>query len=324
MLMTHPKNNSDAYGLRATSPGQIPKKGWIAIFKRVKDQIKHDNVGIVSAGVAFYFFLALFPAIAAAFSIYGLIVDPAQVSHQMNQIASMLPDQAYQLVADILEKTAGKSEETLGWSLGLSILLSLWSSNKATSAVFEGINIAYNEEDNRKFIKKKAITLLFTLGGILAGIISIAFVVGFPAFIDRFNLPDFVKTGLAILRWMILAAIIYFSLGVTYKVAPHRTNPRFKWINVGSAFATVIWLGASLLFTLYVNNFGNYDKAYGSIAAVIILLLWFYLTGFIIILGAEINSEVEHQTAVDTTTGSEKSMGNRGAYYADRVADANK
>ncbi len=138
MLMTHPKNSSDDYGRHATSPGQIPKKGWIAIFKRVKDQIKHDNVGIVSAGVAFYFFLALFPALAAAFSIYGLIVDPAQVSHQMNQIASMLPDQAYQLVADILEKTAGKSEETLGWSLGLSILLSLWSSNKATSAVFRG------------------------------------------------------------------------------------------------------------------------------------------------------------------------------------------
>ncbi len=137
-------------------------------------------------------------------------------------------------------------------------------------------------------------------------------------------MPSFLKIGLALLRWIILAAIIYFSLGITYKVAPDRKNPKFRWTNWGSLFATVVWLGGSLLFTLYVNNFGNYDKAYGSIAAVIILLLWFYLTGFIVILGAEINSETEHQTETDTTVGKPKPMGERGAYYADRVAGGNK
>ncbi|HKJ79831.1 MAG TPA: YihY/virulence factor BrkB family protein [Prolixibacteraceae bacterium] len=306
------------------NPAQFKGKAWIEIFKRVATQIKKDNVQIVAAGVAFYFFLALFPAIAAIFSIYGLVVEPAQVSEQMSQIATFLPDQASGLISNILEKTAGKSQETLGWSLVLSILLSLWSSKKAISAVFEGVNIAYNESDDRGFIKKTAITLLFTIGGIILGILSIAFVLGFPAVVDKLNLPMVLEMVFAILRWVILAAIIMFSLALIYKIAPDRDNPKFRWVTWGTVLATVFWLGGSLLFTFYVNNFGNYDKTYGSIAAVIILLLWFFLTGFIILIGAEINSEMEHQTRADTTVGDPEPLGERGAFYADRVADKNK
>ncbi len=319
--MTNPVNNKKSIGRNAKSPKEIPKKGWKQILLRVKDEIKNDNVSIVAAGVAFYFFLALFPAIAAVVSIYGLVVTPAQVEQQMTEMANALPAEAYQLVSDILHRVAGKSGETLGWSLIVSILLSLWSSNKATSAVFEGVNIAYNESDDRGFIRKKALTLAFTLGGILTGIISAAFVVGFPAVIDKLNLPGTLQALLAFARWIVLAIIIYLVIAVTYKFAPHRASPKFLWINPGAISATVLWLGGSLLFTYYVNNFGSYDKAYGSIAAVVILLLWFYLTGFIIILGAEINSEIEHQTHADTTAGPDKPPGKRGAYYADRVAD---
>lgn len=305
-------------------PGEISKKGWMAVFKRVIAQIKEDNVPIVSAGVAFYFFLALFPAIAAIVSIYGLVVDPAQVEQQMSQVSQFLPEQAYEMISMILERTAGKSEESLGWSLVLSVLFSLWSTNKATHAVFVGINIAYHEKEDRGFIKLKAIELLFTFGVLITGILSVAFVVGYPALIDKLNLPDLLQLVFAVLRWLILAAIVYFSLSVVYKVAPNRSNPTFKWVTPGSLLATVFWLAGSLLFTFFVNNFGNYDKTYGSIAAVAILMLWFFLTGFIVIMGAEINSETEHQTDVDTTVGDPKPMGQRGAYYADRVADKNK
>ena len=195
---------------------------------------------------------------------------------------------------------------------------------QSTNAVFFVVGIAYHEPNKRGFLKTKALTLLFTVCGIFTGILSIAFVIGFPAVIDRLNLPEILQNVFGVLRWIILAVIIYFVLAVVYKVAPDRKNPPFNWVNWGAVIATILWLMGSLLFTLYVNQFGNFDKTYGSIAAIIILMLWFFLTGFIVIMGAEINSEIEHQTGIDTTVGIEKPMGQRGAYYADNVADKNK
>ncbi len=319
-----PNNSSVKNGYRATGPGKIPKKGWKHIVMRLKDRIDEDNVMIVSAGVAFYFFLALFPAIAAIVSIYGLVVEPAEVEQQLNQAADVLPAQAHELISGILIQTAGKSSQALSLSLIISILFSLWSANKATTATFIGVNIAYHEKDDRNFFKKLGITLLFTLGAIITGIIAVAFVIAFPALIDKLGLPSLLQTGMSILRWVILAGISYLVFIMLYKIAPHRATPKTKWVTPGAIFATVVWMAGSLLFTLYINNFNNFDKTYGSIAAVIILMLWFFLTGFIILLGAELNSEIEHQTSVDTTTGGVKTMGNRGAYFADHVAEGSK
>jgi membrane protein len=323
-METEIKGSDTEQDYNASKPSGISMKGWIPVFKRVFKQIQEDNVPIVSAGVAFYFFLALFPAIAAIVSIYGLVVEPAQVEQQMVQMADILPEKTHQLIANIMEQIAGKPQDALGWSLIVSVLFSLWSANKATHAVFVGVNIAYHEKDERGFIKMKALELLFTLGAIITGILSISFVVGFPALIDNLNLPGVLQLVFAILRWLILAAIIYFALAVVYKIAPHRHNPKLKWVTPGSIFATVFWLIGSLLFSFFVNKFGNFDQTYGSIAAIIILMLWFFLTGFIVIMGAEFNSEIEHQTRVDTTVGEDRPMGERGAYYADRVADVNK
>ena len=307
-------------GHEAEKPKEIPKKGWKDIATRVKDQLDDDHVSIVAAGVAFYFFLALFPTIAAALSIYGLVMDPAQVEQQMSQLGNILPGQAHDMISGILESNAEKAEQTLGWSLVISILLSLWSANKGTKTVFEGINIAYDEIDERGFFKKNFISLLFTLGGIILGFISIALVVGFPAFIKNIGLPSTLESAIQLLRWPLLAAIIIYALAAVYKVAPHRDNPEFKWTTWGSVIATLLWLAGSLLFSLYVNKFGSFDETYGTFAAVIILMLWFYLTAFIILLGAEINSEMEHQTRKDTTVGEDEPMGQRGAYHADHVA----
>lgn len=311
-------------GHNAEKPTQIPKKGWKDIALRVKDRLTKDHVSIVSAGIAFYFFLAIFPAIAAALSIYGLLMEPAEIEQQIGQLANILPEQAHQMIGNILEKQSEKSQSSLGWSLVLSILISLWSVNKGSKAVFEGVNITYNVKDERDFFKLTAVTLLFTIGGIIIGFIAIAMVVAFPALIDKIGLPSTLETIIQFLRWPILALIVMFALAAVYKVAPNRKRPEFKWISWGAFIATALWLGGSLLFSLYVNNFNRFDETYGSFAAVIILILWFFLTAFIILLGAEINSEMEHQTSRDTTTGEDKPMGQRGAYHADHVAGKDK
>jgi membrane protein len=273
--------------------GKLSFKGFKNLVKGIMEQIKQDHVQVVAAGVAFYFFLALFPTFAAMISVYGLVMEPAEVQQQMAQISSNLPDQAHQMLSDILNRLASQPSQTLGWSLAISILLFFWSANKGTSAVFEGVNIAYNEVDERNFFKKTGITLLFTIGGIIAGFLCIIFVVGFPAFIDKLGLPSFLQTMISWLRWILMAGIIVVALGMIYKVAPDRQTAKFQWLNWGALVATALWLIGSLLFTLYVNNFGSFEKTYGSFAAVIILMLWFFLTAFVILLGAEINSVLE-------------------------------
>ncbi len=311
-------------GHDAGNPLKIPKEGWKQIAFRVKDEIRMDNVTIVSAGVAFYFFLAFIPAIAAIVSIYGLVVNPEQAEQQMKHLVDSLPRETYQLISSVLSQAAAQTGTTLSWSLIFSILISLWSSNRATTAVFEVLNIAYDEKENRSILKRKALTLLFTVTGIIIGILSIVFIIGYPAIINNFDLPEILKSALAYIRWLVLAAILFFVLAVTYKVAPFRSSPKFRWIAPGALIATILWIGGSMLFAVYIKNFGNFDRTYGSIAAVIILMLWFYLSGFIIIMGAEINSEIEHQTYVDTTVGPDKPMGERGAYHADHSTGENK
>lgn len=318
--MAEQKKTSFNRGYRAEKPGEIPKKGWKNIGKRILSQLQEDHVQIVSAGVAFYFFLSLFPMIVAAISVYGLVLNPSQIQQHITELSGVLPSEAYQIIQGIMEPMLDKPSETFGWGFALSILISLWSANKGTRALFEGINIAYNEKDDRNFFKKTGLTLLFTLGGILIGLISILIVILFPAFVQWFGFSSFIESLLSLGRWVLLGALIVFSISLLYKFAPHRDNPQFKWVSWGAIAGTFLWIAGSLLFSWYVQNIGSFDEMYGSFAAVIILLMWLFLTSFIVLLGAEINSEMEHQTAWDTTVGEKKPMGHREAYHADHVA----
>ncbi len=313
-------NNSN-FGSKAKQPFQIPASGWKQIGKRILKQIKADHVQIVSAGVAFYFFLAIFPTIAAALAIYSLVFDPSIIQEHLAELSATMPAQVFDILNQIISSSLEQSEGALGWSLAISILLSLWSANKGTSAIFEGVNIAYNETDDRGFIKKTLLTLSFTLGTVILGIVGIILVIAFPGFIDQLGLPELWQGILSISRWVLMAILLILFMAAIYKIAPHRGNPQMKWISVGAVVATLFWLGGSLLFSWYVENFGSYGEAYGSFAAVIILLLWFFLFSFIVLLGAEINSEIEHQTNVDTTTGEPKPMGERDAYHADHIPE---
>lgn len=316
---------TDNRGHQAERPTEIPKAGWKDVSKRVMSQLSSDNIDIVSAGVAFYFFLAIFPALVAIISVYGLVNDPAQVEQQLEAVTGALPEQAHQMLTERLKSIAGQSGGTLGWSVVLSILVSLWSANKGTKSLFEGINIAYDEKNERSFIQENTLTMIFTIGGMIIGIIGVALVVAFPALVGNLGLPDTLQTVISWARWPLLGLILIFTLALIYKYAPARDNPQFKWVSWGAVVAAVLWIGGSLLFSWYVNNFGSYEETYGSVAAVIILLLWFNLTSYVILLGAEINSELEHQTTKDTTIGETKPMGERNAYHADHVArDSNR
>ena len=318
--MNQKTNRSPYRGEEAQWPHQIPLKGWLDIGKRVWHEMKIDHVQIVSAGVGFYFFLSIFPTIVAAISIYSLVLEPSQIQEQVSRLNLVMPDQAYGMITDFLRPILEQSKKEIGWGLFVSVMISIWSANKGTSALFQGINIAYDEIDNRGIIKKNLLTLLFTLAGLVIGLLSLLIVIFFPLLIDDIGLPAQIEKALTWLRWVILGFILIFTLSVVYKIAPNRRSPRFRWVSWGAIIGTILWLGGSMLFSWYVSNFGSYADLYGSFAAVAILLLWLFLTSFIILIGAEINSEMEHQTRYDTTIGEERPMGQRNAWHADHCA----
>lgn len=320
--MAHTANYSDhhQHDYRARSPKDISFSGWREILKRVGKQLGSDHVSIIAAGVAFNVFLAVFPLLIAAISVYGLVVDAATLESHLNTLAGILPSSAEQLITSRMQSLIQSSGQALTWGLAISLLTTLWAANRGTKALFEGINIAYNVEQTRGFIRKNAVTLLFTIGGLIFGGICLALLIGVPAAADALPLPNAIITVIKLAVWPLLFFLVIVALGLVYKVAPVRRNPQLKWVSPGSLVAAVIWLAGSALFSLFVANFGNYDKTYGSLAAVVVLMLWLMLTSYVGLLGAELNSEVELQTAEDTTTGDEMPLGEREAYHADNVA----
>jgi membrane protein len=275
------------------SPKKIKTSGWKRILLRVKDRIEEDSLTIVAAGVAFYAFLAIFPALMALLSIYGLAVDPQQAERQIGHLSGMMPEEAFSIIKERVENLISTSGSALGWGTALGILISLWSANAGTKSLFKGIDIAYETQNNRGFIKQNALTLLFTFGAIITLLLSLALIVIFPAIVNTFGLPGNIEGLVSWLRWPLLAGIVILVISLIYRYAPDRKTPKFKWVLVGASLATLLWLIASLGFSFYVSNFGNYGEMYGSISAVVILLLWLFLTSFIILLGAEVNSATE-------------------------------
>lgn len=282
------------------------RRAWTTTLKHTRREVKQDNLTIVAAGVAFFAFLAIFPALAALISIYGLVADPAAVEQQIASLRGVLPAEAADLIGRQLQRIASGSSQSLGWSLALSVLLGLWSANKGMKGLVQGLNIAYGEEDERSWFKRTAIQLGLTLGAILAAIVAIGMVVALPAALSFLGLGGGVRIGVEVARWVLLAALVVVGLGVVYRLGPARgaLRPR-RWVTPGAIVATLLWLIGSLLFSIYVANFGSYAKTYGALAAVVILLIWFYLTAFVILLGAELDGEREKTRRKMSSTGAE-------------------
>jgi membrane protein len=308
-------------GIHAEKPTDIPWRGWKQIVKRAWAENKADNMPIIGAGVAFFGFLSVFPALIALISIYGLVASPDTVARQVEDISKQLPDQAAGLIETQLTSIVDNSGRSLTIGLVVSILAALWSASGGVGNLVTAINLAYDEVETRNFVKLRALSLALTLGAIVFVLITFGLVAVVPNLIDALPL-GIVGTILAqVVRWVLLLAVFAGSLGVLYRLAPDRDAPRLRWVSLGSVVVTVVWAIVSLLFSLYVDNFGSYDKTYGTIAGVIVLMLWLYLTCYLVLLGAEINSESEHQTARDTTEGPPRPMGERGAEMADTLPD---
>lgn len=319
MATTAGPNTWHEHGRHANAPLEIPKQGWKEVLLRVKKQIQEDHISIVAAGVTFYGFLAIFPALAAVVSIYGLVVDPATINQQLSQLTAIMPSQAQELIGGQLRTIASQSSSALGFGLLFSVLTAVWIAKKGVNALVEGMNIVYNEQDHRGFLKKTAVTLVFTFGAVVVTILSMMLVIALPATLANLGLPAPVELALGAARWLLLGAILLAALAFIYTFAPDRNAPKWRWVSWGSGIAVGLWLAASWAFSFYVSNFGNYNDTYGSLAAVVILLMWLFISSYIILLGAEINSEMEHQTARDSTKGPTQAMGKRGAEYADNL-----
>jgi membrane protein len=311
-------------GKEAERPTQIPKRGWLQIVKRAWKEAKTDNISLVAAGVAYYAFLALFPTLIAAVLLYGLIASPQDVQRQVDEIGTALPSEAQSLLSEQMRGIASANSGALGIGLVVALLGALWSASGGVNGLITAINIAYDETESRSFIKLRGLSIILTLGAILFFIVAVVLVAVMPAVADAIGLGALGRLLAEVLRWALLIGAVLVALALLYRLAPGRDAPQFKWVSVGSVVATVIWIVASLAFSLYVDNFGSYGKTYGSLAGVVVLLLWLYVTAFIVLLGAEVNAEAEQQTVKDTTRGVPEPLGERGAVKADSTPEEDR
>ncbi|MBB3082170.1 YihY/virulence factor BrkB family protein [Geodermatophilus sabuli] len=308
-------------GITARTPTQIPLRGWKQVLKRAWAENKADNMPIIAGGVAFFAFLAIFPALIALISIYGLVASPETVAGQVEEISAQLPESASQVIGDQLSGIVANSGGALTVGLIVSVLAALWSASGGVNNLVQAVNIAYDEVETRGFVKLRALSLALTLGAIVFVVLTVGLLAVVPAVLEDLPL-GVVGTVLAqVVRWVLLLAVFAGSLAVVYRVAPDRDSPRLSWVSLGSVVVTVVWAIVSVGFSFYVDNFGSYNDTYGAIAGVIVLMLWLYITCYLVLLGAEINAEAEHQTAQDTTGGEPVPMGQRGAVVADSLPD---
>jgi membrane protein len=306
-------------GRAAHTPSDIPKAGWRDILLRVWQKLGDDNISLVAAGVALNTLLAVFPAMALLASIYGMFASPAQVGKDVAPFYGILPHDAAAIIQAQLEALARPHAHTLGIAAVASLLLSVYYSSQGVSALMSATNIAYSEGERRSFLMRLVVALGFAFGAVVGFVLMLLLTVAVPLGLQRLPLPGFVNVAALVLRWVLLWLFAVLGLAIVYRYAPSRENARWRWVSWGSVVAATLWLASSFLFSLYVRDFGSYGKTYGALGGVIVLIMWFYLQGFSIVLGAEFNAEMEHQTAIDTTEGPPAPMGERGAYMADTL-----
>jgi membrane protein len=304
-------------GRDAGAPSSIPARGWKDILLRVYRGVSDDRVLANAAAVTFYALLAVSPGIAALVSIYTLFADPQSIAQHLDALSGVLPGGAIDVVRDQLDRLVAQPRGKLGLSLLIGLVASLWSANGGVKALFDALNVIYEEREERSFIRLNAVSLTFTAAMIAFLIAALACLVALPAALTV--LPGFVGVILSYARWPALLVLVTIALACIFRYGPDRTEPRWRWVSWGSGFGAVGWLVVSALFSWYAANFGNFNKTYGSLGAVIGFMMWIWLSVTVILIGAKINAETEHQTARDTTEGPEKPLGTREAKMADTV-----
>lgn len=289
------------------------------VFWRVVADISEDRVTLIAAGVTYYLVLALFPALAALVSLYGFVADPANIGTHLGVIAGIFPPGAFDLILDQLKSLTAQKTSSLGVAFIAGLAIALWSSHNGTLALFDAMNIAYEEREKRSLIRLNVIAFIFTLGALFAAVILIGAVAILPAALSFLWLDQWVETLALAFRWPILLLITAGAMTIVYRFGPSREPAKIRWLTWGACLSTAAWFIMSIAFSYYLDHFANYNATYGTLGALIGALVWTWLSVVILIVGAELNAELEHQTARDTTTGSPRPMGARGAYVADTI-----
>jgi membrane protein len=310
---------ADGRGRDADRPTEIPRRGWRDVLVRVRAEVKDDGVTLMSAGVAFYALLALVPGLVALISIYGLLAEPSDVRDQVTSTLSAAPAEVRELVAAQLEAIVASAGGDALVGVIVGIVLALWSASSGVGHLVEAINRAYDEKESRGFLRLKAIALALTIGAVLFIVVAFAIVALLPALLAETGLGAGARFAVGLLRWLFLLGGMTAGLAVLYRYGPDRDSPRWRWVSPGAVVAAVLWVLGSAVFSVYTANFARYNETYGSLGAVVVLLLWLFLTALAVILGAEINCELERQTVRDSTEGPPEPLGARDAIAADTV-----
>jgi membrane protein len=309
-------------GRQAALPTEIPWIGWSDIFWRTIRQASEDRILAIAGGVVFYGLLALFPAITALVSCYGLFAKPDSLGDHLSFLQSVMPAESYSVVQDQISRVIAKGQAGLTLSFLVGLALALWSANAGMKAVMDALNIVYEESEKRGLIKLNLVSLAFTVAGLFATLVAVGAVVVVPLLLSWLGLGGITETILRLARWPTLMVGMLFGLSILYRYGPSRRAAQWKWLSLGAVLATVAWFVGSAGLSFYLANFANYNATYGSLGAAIGTMTWMWMSAIVILFGAEINSEIEHQTARDTTVGQEKPLGMRGATMADTIGSA--
>jgi membrane protein len=291
---------ADARAGRVAQLRVTERRGWMDILRRVYDDIGRHRVVAMAASVTFYSILALFPAIAALVSLYGLFADPASIASHLDTLAGVLPGGAVEVIGDELKRVAGQRNDTLGLAFGVGLATALWSANAGVKALFDALNLVYDEPEKRGFIKLNAVSLAFTAAAIGFVLLALGALVVLPIALDYLGITTGADQIIRWLRWPGLLLVVMLGLSLLYRWGPSRSEARWRWITWGSAIAAMLWLLASVLFSWYAANFGSYNKTYGSLGAVIGFMVWIWISTIVILLGAEIDAEVERRRVAAT------------------------
>ncbi len=293
----------DGHGRLARSPSEIPARSWKDVLFRVYENVTEHRIVALAAGMTFYTLLAIFPALAALVAIYGLFSDPARITGHLEQLQGVMPGGAIDIARDQLTRVSANGTQALGITFLVSLAISLWSANAAMKSLFDTLNVVYREPERRGFIKLNAISLLFTGGAILFALLAIGAVVVLPVLLNYLGMSEAGDLVLRIGRWPVIFICVALGLALIYRYGPDREEPRWRWISWGGALAAVLWLAGSALFSWYAANFGSFNATYGSLGAAIGFMTWIWISAIVILIGAELDAELEHQTLRDTITG---------------------
>jgi membrane protein len=309
-------------GRSAKTPSDIPPRGWKDILWRVYHNIPEHRVITIAAGVTFYVLLAIFPGIAALVAIYGLFADPSSIGQHLNDLSGVLPGGATEVLGDQLTRLTSQPPSQLGFALFFGVAVSLWSANAGVKALFDALNVVYREREQRSFFRLNAISLAFTFGAIVFMVVALCAIAVLPLALGYLGLSGAIQWLITLGKWPLLLAAIAVGIALIYRYGPSREEPQWRWVTWGSALAALLWLVTSILFSWYASHYGSYNKTYGSLGGAIGFMTWMWISSVVILIGAELDAEMEHQTVRDTTTGQPKPLGRRGARVADTVGQA--